>query len=485
MRLYFANHRAVWRVGDVAGVDRSLLAGALERYRLPAGTPILLDDAMRPVEPVSSWFRSLALARRDAKSMRAYAYTVLMLLGFLLARGADLRSATEMDILQFRQWRREDAEGTVEGSTWDRDAAAIVSLYKHLVRIGYVRVSPWRSSQGESLGSGFSTDVRVRHLELEQYLFFRDVGFGGLTPEAELDETFGGWRPHRNRAAVELALLTGMRAQEWSTLLLPELGLMAGRRPRTADVDLAACAKQRRPRSVYVPVGAMELLDPYLMIERPEIVAKAQRTLRRRHRELFVVQRLEADDTRVRGVLEGRTITRSIKDMAPDLRRITVLETGGGLEPLALFIGQGGKMLTASGWDRVRWRAWDRLKVWSTHQSSPQLARRCWVYHDLRHTFALRLLIFLTREALGDAEKQQLPMSTLLDHMTSNPLLVVQRRLGHVLPSTTYRYIRYLKDPMREVDDAFREWTVADGASYVTIARHLLNLEENAHAAPR
>ncbi|MFE9468773.1 hypothetical protein ACFYNW_35135 [Streptomyces virginiae] len=133
-----------------------------------------------------------------------------------------------------------------------------------------------------------------------------------MTPEAELDETFGGWRPHRNRAAVELALLTGMRAQEWSTLLLPELGLMAGDRPRTADVDLAACAKQKRPRSVYVPVGAMELLDSYLMIERPEIVAKAQRTLRRRHHDLFVVQRLEVDDTKVRGVLEGRTVTRSM-----------------------------------------------------------------------------------------------------------------------------------------------------------------------------
>ncbi|MGW2892285.1 site-specific integrase [Streptomyces griseoruber] len=156
MRLYFANHRAVWRVGDVAGIDRSLLAGALERHRLPPGTPVLLDEAMRPVEPVSSWFRSLALARRDAKSMRAYAYTVLMLLGFLLARGADLRSATEMDILQFRQWRREDAEDTVGGTTWDRDAAAIASLYKHLVRVGYVPSSPWRSSQGESLGSGFS-----------------------------------------------------------------------------------------------------------------------------------------------------------------------------------------------------------------------------------------------------------------------------------------------------------------------------------------
>lgn len=29
MRLYFANHRAVWRVGDVAGVDRALLEDAL------------------------------------------------------------------------------------------------------------------------------------------------------------------------------------------------------------------------------------------------------------------------------------------------------------------------------------------------------------------------------------------------------------------------------------------------------------------------
>jgi hypothetical protein len=41
-------------------------------------------------------------------------------------------------------------------------------------------------------------------------------------------------------------------------------------------------------RSVYVPAGAMALLGPYLLIEHPEIVATAQRTLRRRHRELFV-----------------------------------------------------------------------------------------------------------------------------------------------------------------------------------------------------
>ncbi|MFC9245704.1 hypothetical protein ACFT7S_17290 [Streptomyces sp. NPDC057136] len=34
---------------------------------------------MRPVEPLTSWFRSIGLTGRDAKTMRAYAYTVLML----------------------------------------------------------------------------------------------------------------------------------------------------------------------------------------------------------------------------------------------------------------------------------------------------------------------------------------------------------------------------------------------------------------------
>lgn len=68
-------------------------------------------------------------------------------------------------------------------------------------------------------------------------------GFGGLEPGGGLDLGFRGWRPHRNRSALELALMTGMRIQEWSTLLLPELGLTGGHRPAVTDVDLAACAK--------------------------------------------------------------------------------------------------------------------------------------------------------------------------------------------------------------------------------------------------
>ncbi|MFF3277487.1 hypothetical protein ACFYWU_42220 [Streptomyces chrestomyceticus] len=60
-----------------------------------------------------------------------------------------------------------------------------------------------------------------------------------------------------------------------------------------------------------------QTLDPYLLIERPGIVAAAQRSLRRRHRELFVVERLEADGARAHGALDSVTITRAVEMLKP------------------------------------------------------------------------------------------------------------------------------------------------------------------------
>ncbi|WP_433317930.1 tyrosine-type recombinase/integrase [Micromonospora chersina] len=474
MHLFFTDVRTVRKADVVPGLSASEASDVLARFAPVPGTPVLLSESMWPVEPLCTWFRELALDRRSPKTMRAYAYTTSMLLRFLQARGLDLASASEADIQDFRRWRLDEAERTIGEAAWDRDGAAIGCLYKFLLRQGLVERRPWRAAtrRRRTLSSGTRRDLRVRHMELEQYLYCRDVGFGGLAPDGGLDHGFRGWRPHRNRAACELALLTGMRIQEWSTLLLPELGLLDAPRPRAAEVELGACAKGGHHRSIYVPGDAMELLDPYLLLERPEIVAKAQRTLRRDHRDLFVITRLEADGAKVRGVLEGRTVTRSIRGMDPRLRRMAVRETGDGLDPLALFIGPGGRMLTTSGWDRARWAAWKRMKTAAaTGGMGSQVPHRCWLFHDLRHTFALRLLIYLTRLALGDGRAQQLPMVTLLDHMNGNPLLQVQRRLGHASPATTYRYIRYLKDPMRDVDEAFRAWTAAAGASYADIAR--------------
>ncbi|CAM5667464.1 hypothetical protein BOQ63_000100 (plasmid) [Streptomyces viridifaciens] len=83
-----------------------------------------------------------------------------------------------------------------------------------------------------------------------------------------------------------------MRAQEWSTLLLPELGL-PGRQPEDPAVfPLQACAKYGRWREAYVPPGALEL---FVLLEREAIVRASAPQLARRSDELFVVDRVAAD----------------------------------------------------------------------------------------------------------------------------------------------------------------------------------------------
>jgi integrase len=110
------------------------------------------------------------------------------------------------------------------------------------------------------------------------------------------------------------------------------------------------------------------------------------------------------------------------------------------------------------------------------------LPRKPWRFHDLRHTFALRLLKHLT-QMLIERELQRAdrrPLVTLAEHISLNPLLIVQRALGHASPRTTYEYLSYLEDPMNYVDDAFRAWSDSDGASYAEIALQLLAGESHA-----
>ncbi|WP_327419798.1 hypothetical protein OG763_00450 [Streptomyces sp. NBC_01230] len=114
-----------------------------------------------------------------------------MLLHFLLARGTDLQSVTETDLREFRLWRQDEGEEVVGDAAWDRDWAAIESLYRYLIRIGVVTQQPWQATpQRSNLASRIRPDLRVRHMELDQYLYLRDVGFGGLTPDAGPDDSF-------------------------------------------------------------------------------------------------------------------------------------------------------------------------------------------------------------------------------------------------------------------------------------------------------
>ncbi len=484
MQVFFVDRRQVERAGPVPGIDPAAVRDLFARRLVSDGTAIVLDSAMRPVEPVTSWLRSVA---RDCKpkTSRSYAYSALRLMDFLEARGLDLLSAAETDLVEFRQWRREDQERPIGTATWDKEAAAINSFYRWAVDVGLLRSRPWRSAgrERDSFHTGIDRDLRVRHMALEQYLYFRDVGLGGQLPDGSLDFSFRGWCPQRNRAGVELALLTGMRLQEWSTVLLPELGMGSVPPAQPVDFQLSACAKFGRPRAVHVASAVRSQIGTFLHVEREHTVQVAQSALAARRDELFLVTRVDSEARKLHGRLDGRQVVRTISDMDPWLRRIAVLDTGDRLEPLAVFIGQGGLMLQPSSWDKIRWHAWDRMTAYAAQHEVPVLPRHRWLFHDLRHTFALRLLIFLTRQEVRRGIGEDAPMSTLLDHMTSNPILKVQECLGHASPATTYRYIRYLKDPMREVAEAFRGWAAEDGSTYAEIATQLMGIEEPGRAA--
>ncbi|MGV4923833.1 hypothetical protein K2224_00605 [Streptomyces sp. BHT-5-2] len=474
MDLFFVKRPLVERYGD--GLPGGTAVALLDRQVIPDGMPIVLGSDMRPVEPLSSWFRHLAYLGRTAGTMRSYAYVVLRLADYLASRQTDLLAAGEVDLLAYRRQRLDVQAAPLDQVTWDREASTANGMFAWLTEAGHRSHGPLRMPK--AYGSGMSHGMRVRHLALDQYLFFRDVGLGGQCPDGEVDVAFRGGFPHRNRAAAELALMTGMRKREWSTVLLPELA----RRPEgPAEFPLQACAKGGRRRDVYVPAAPLDLVDTYQLLERAETVERAAARLARRHRELFVVDDID-DFGRLSGMLGGRRRTFAMARMPAELRRITVRECDGGLEAMAVFLGQGGLMLGASSWDRIRRHAWERMSAFARRGPAPVLPRKPWRFHDLRHTFALRLLKHLTQllieKELRRADPR--PLVTLAEHISMNPLLVVQRALGHASPRTTYEYLAYLEDSMTYVDQAFRAWADSDGASYTDIAVWLLEGERSA-----
>ncbi|UQU67469.1 site-specific integrase [Couchioplanes caeruleus] len=485
MEIFYVDRRMLGLWSVPAGFD----AGSTLDYRsLPDGMPVLLDASMQPVEPASGWFRALAYDGKDAKTLRAYAYIVRRLITFLNGRGADLISATESDLVAYRRSRTELQDKPIDEVTWDREATVINALYGHLLDRRLVRRRPFRltrrGSQREaanSLQTGKRREMKVRHMTVEQYLYFRDVGLGGQHPDGEVSQSFRGLVPHRGRAGLELALLTGMRLQEWSTVLLPEL--QQGQGPgEPVEFELQKCAKFGLRRDAYVPVAALEMVAHYLLLEREEFAATSAESLARRRADLFVVNEIDAEQRRLSGVLEGRRRSFVMSAMSPQLRRITVREAERGLEPLAVFIGRGGLMLGPSSWDRIRKDAWRRMLQYAAAPGVPVLPAQPWRFHDGRHTFALQLLRFLqqrrVQQEIDDNRARGLP--TPAEHISIHPLLTVQRRLGHKRPASTYAYLRYLEDPRTYIDAAFAEWSEHDGATYAAIGLHALTADRKA-----
>ncbi|WP_410583793.1 hypothetical protein [Amycolatopsis sp. lyj-108] len=226
----------------------------------------------------------------------------------------------------------------------------------------------------------------------------------------------------------------------------------------------------------------MRSVETYLLLERPELTAAAAKPLERRHRELFVVSRIDRESGLIHGVQDGEQHVFTLAGMPPSLRRITVHEGEFGLEALAVFVCRGGLMPGADSWKRYRHAAWRRM-VALADESAPRLPGRRWRWHDLRHTHALQLLTYLERQLEGaepdPAARQCRHMRYLTEHVRRNPLLIVSRRLGHSSPAVTYAYLEYTDDLINEFEEAFSGWIGAqtEEVTYAQIAAHAFALD--------
>jgi hypothetical protein len=95
MDLYFAD----WSL--VSRMDASLVGATASRRRVPDRTPILVDDAMRPVEPCCTFLRRYCQNLRQ-HTVVAYARDALELGRFLEARGVGVLDVSESDLVAYR-----------------------------------------------------------------------------------------------------------------------------------------------------------------------------------------------------------------------------------------------------------------------------------------------------------------------------------------------------------------------------------------------
>lgn len=95
-----------------------------------------------------------------------------------------------------------------------------------------------------------------------------------------------------------------------------------------------------------------------------------------------------------------------------------------GLEPLELFVGRGGGVLSVSRWQQVFDAAAERARRLSEAVGGVEMPRRVRL-HDLRHTFAVFMLRLLTEHVVEDERRRrEAGGSAGAAHVARSPLMI-------------------------------------------------------------
>lgn len=185
---------------ELAGEEAAAL---LVHRSISDGTPIYLDDeTMMPVEPLCSWGRNMSYADLARSTLKDYGRIMARFAGHQEGRGRDVLTATGSDLVAFKKIRTQLQERPIGSSAWGKESGLLNQFFGFAVDEGHLPQRPVRvAARGRNpLAPRVRRGMDIRHLTLDQYCYFRDVGLGGQRPDSRIDRTFRGWAPHRNRA---------------------------------------------------------------------------------------------------------------------------------------------------------------------------------------------------------------------------------------------------------------------------------------------
>lgn len=452
LRLGFADHHS----GQYENVASRI---ALDRKGyLPEGTPIILGEDFYPAQPWHDFMVDYSYTLSQ-NSMRAYANDLVKFARFLEQRNEHFTEVTNSTFGAYRETRKADG---VSNRTWARNIVVVRAFYKYLVEIGVLERLPWIQIGKFSVVKPRSTsyDLQVRALTKKEWQRLKNIGLGGLEEDGNFDKSFRGQFATRNMVAAELALTTGMRLQEWRSLLIFELIPEA----QGGHIELEISAKGQRRRTVFYPEATALEIDFYLMVERKRAIRKAQTYLRRHSADLAWVTGIDPQARQIEYVFRSETRKAAWRQIPLDHRKVMVQMDGDSIEPVSLFIGGSGRQPSQRSWHQVFAQANERL-----HRLDILSEDRTITPHDLRHTFAVVLLQSLQKRALNHDLAIGSGSGTISEHIIFNPLLALQRLLGHASPETTMKYLRFVDESDVLVQKAFEEWDdpLKDFSDYV------------------
>jgi len=471
-QLYFTDLRALRRPAIVDSVSLELpfeIIATAATFGLIDGMPFILGDDGSYDHDLNRFFRACpTMGVRSLNSLRAYARDIVVWLRFLAERraGKSIWAADRDDIAAFHEARRlSSPTHRISASSWNRSVAALDKLYRWAVEEKLICKAPFtyrqvwtRALDGSTLSvsanmaresAGRNGDTRF--VSLDRYLQFRDVGLRGRLPDGREDPSWCGRNGERNALFAELLVTTGLRLQEGSSLLAVEL---PSSRPqhhgqRSVAFRLAsATAKGSKGRDIRLPLRLVKRLRDYIEVERSIATARC------RDRQSWM--RLD-DPIIVRG--HDRQSLRIGEMNPPDRVRFDGIKPGerfrllheDTMEPLALWLTEGGMPMPMAAWEAVFRRASARCRSFGIDIDVTP--------HMLRHGFAVHMLTLLLREQIGWMLEERVGrMSPAYRRIIGDPLLKLQRLMGHSRIESTYIYLDHLDDSQALIDAAVEQW---------------------------